>query len=63
MNKFKFIKYDNLEEFQKECNELLKCSYKLYGYPKVMYDYKINKMVYHQAFILKHDNYSWKDWE
>lgn len=59
MTKFKFIKHDDMASFQKECNELLKD--KLYGYPKVMYDYKINKMVYHQEFILKNDNYSWKD--
>ena len=63
MDKFKIIKCENVEEFQKECNEIMKQSYKLYGYPKVLFDNEKKKMIYHQAFILIHDNYSWKDWE
>ena len=63
MNSFKIIKNDNLIEFHKECNELLHFNYKLYGYPKIIFDYKSHKLIHYQAFILKHDNYSWKDWE
>ena len=36
-------------------------NYKLYGYPKVIFDYEKKKIIYNKAFVLKHDNYSWKD--
>jgi hypothetical protein len=63
MNSFKLIKNDNLDAFQKECNELLRFNYKLYGYPKIIFDQNTQKMIHYQAFIMKNDNYSWKDWE
>ena len=52
-----------METFQKECNEQLRFNYKLFGEPKIIFDHNTHKTIYYQAFIMKNDNYSWKDWE